>query len=83
MTPALRPGPGVHDAGANWLLGHGRPARQGLEACASCHRQTDCVQCHSTIGAFRANPHGPGFDAAQGWARAPGTCLICHQRKPL
>jgi hypothetical protein len=83
LTPAARPGPGFHDGGVAWLLGHGQPARQGLESCAGCHRQSDCVQCHSTIGSFRADPHGPGFDAQRGWARAPGTCLVCHLEKPF
>ena len=82
LAPAGRAGPGFHDAGPLWLLGHGQPARQGLESCASCHRQSDCVQCHSTVGAFRVNPHGPNFDAARGWARAPETCLVCHLGEP-
>jgi hypothetical protein len=83
LAPAARPGPGFHDGVANWLLGHGQPARQGLESCASCHRQSDCVQCHSTIGSFRVDPHGPSFDAERGWARAPETCLVCHLERPL
>ena len=83
LAPATRAGPGFHGGGAAWLLGHGQPARQGLESCASCHRQNDCVRCHSTIGSFRVDPHGPSFDAARGWARAPETCLVCHLQKPL
>jgi hypothetical protein len=83
LIPATRPGPGFHDAQPLWLLGHGQAARQGLESCASCHRQADCVQCHSTVGSFRVNPHGASFDAALGWARAPETCLVCHLGKPL
>ena len=82
LAPAGRTGPGFHDAGPVWLLGHGQAARQGLESCASCHRQSDCVQCHSTVGAFHVNHHGPSFDAARGWARAPETCLVCHLGKP-
>jgi hypothetical protein len=80
---ATRPGPGFHDGGVAWLLGHGQPARQGLESCASCHAQRDCTQCHSQTGSFRVNPHGPGFDAARAWERSPGTCLVCHIEAPL
>lgn len=83
LTPAARPGPGFHDATAVWLLGHGQAARQGMESCASCHRQRDCVQCHSTVGSFRVNPHGASFDAVRGWAQAPDTCLTCHLGNPL
>jgi hypothetical protein len=83
LSPAARPGPGFHDAGPLWLLGHGQAARQGLESCASCHRQRDCVQCHSTVGSFRVNPHGPSFDAARASARAPETCRACHLKEPL
>lgn len=75
--------PGFHDAQPNWLLNHGRPARQGLESCASCHRQPDCTQCHSQAGAFRVNPHGPGFNAARLMARNPRACYICHLSDPL
>lgn len=53
-----RLGPGFHDAEPIFLLRHGQAARQSLEACASCHAQTDCVQCHSDTGAFQINPHG-------------------------
>ncbi len=54
--------PGFHDAEPNWLLRHGLPARQALESCATCHTQTDCLQCHSTLGAFKVSPHGSDFD---------------------
>lgn len=77
-----RLGPGFHDAEPLFLLRHGQAARQSLEACASCHAQTDCVQCHSETGAFQINPHGPDFDPNQARARNAAVCLACHLRIP-
>ena len=74
---------GYHDAEAVWLLRHGQAARQGLESCVSCHRQPDCLQCHSEIGAFRVNPHGRGFDARRAWERNAFVCMTCHLRNPI
>lgn len=78
-----RLGPGYHDAEPLWLLRHGQAARQSLESCASCHTQRQCLQCHSTLGAFRVSPHRPGFDARRAWERNPGICLACHLENPL
>jgi len=78
-----RLGPGYHDAEPIWLLRHGQAARQSLESCASCHAQSDCVQCHGILGAFKVSPHTPGFDAVAAWARSPRTCLACHVSNPL
>jgi hypothetical protein len=78
-----RLGPGYHDDGPVWLLRHGQAARQNLESCASCHRQVDCTQCHSVLGAFKVSPHSLGFDAARAWAQSPRTCLACHAGNPL
>ncbi len=68
-----------------WLLQHGQAARQGLESCASCHKQQDCLRCHSDIG-WGVNPHGPGFDADKMAARNQLVCARCHvgatPRKP-
>lgn len=76
-------GPGFHDAEPNWLLRHGAPARQALESCATCHRQTDCLQCHSTLGAFKVSPHGDGFDARRAQERNPAICFACHTTDPI
>jgi hypothetical protein len=73
-----RLGQGYHDAEPVWLLRHGQGARQGLEQCASCHTQRDCLQCHSQLGAFKVNPHGPDFDAEQARSRNPWICSACH-----
>jgi hypothetical protein len=75
--------PGFHDAQPLWLLRHAQAARQGLESCTSCHTQRDCMQCHSELGAFGVNPHGPDFDAARLQKRNPLICLACHLSDPL
>lgn len=77
-----RLGPGYHDAQPVWLLRHGQAARQALESCASCHQQRDCLQCHSTLGAFQVSPHGPDFDADRAWRQSSTTCRACHVGDP-
>ncbi len=64
-----------------WLLQHGQAARQGLEACATCHRQQSCLRCHSTL-TQKVNPHGPGFDAARMARKNPIMCARCHLGPP-
>jgi hypothetical protein len=70
-----------HTAQPQWLLQHGRAARQGLQNCTSCHVQRDCLTCHSTTG-WGINPHGRDFDAASQAKRTPRTCLVCHLEVP-
>ncbi|HSJ23114.1 MAG TPA: hypothetical protein VK929_00420 [Longimicrobiales bacterium] len=70
-----------HDGQPMWVLSHGRAARLGLEACASCHRQSDCVQCHSAAGGWGVNPHGPGF-TGRGESRSAASCRLCHLASP-
>ncbi|HSA55630.1 MAG TPA: hypothetical protein VLE53_07985, partial [Gemmatimonadaceae bacterium] len=70
-----------HDAQPQWLLQHGRAARQGLQNCASCHAQRDCLTCHATTG-WGINPHGPGFNASRMAKRSPLNCLACHLEVP-
>jgi hypothetical protein len=77
-----RLGAEYHTAEPFWLLRHGQAARQSLESCASCHEQRQCVQCHGVLGAFKINPHGPGFDADAAWSRNPRPCIACHVRDP-
>lgn len=71
-------GGAFHDAQPNWFFEHGRAARQGLEACASCHQQTSCLRCHSARFGLRINPHGPGFDPGRVSARSTMACAACH-----
>lgn len=73
-----RLGQGYHDAEPVWLLRHATAARQGLEQCASCHTQKDCLQCHSTLGAFKVSPHGPDFDPERAQEKNPWICRACH-----
>lgn len=72
----------AHGAQALWLLQHGQAARQGLQSCAGCHQQTDCLRCHSTV-TQRVNPHGPNFDARQMQSRSKIVCGYCHIGDPL
>jgi hypothetical protein len=86
MSPARtggRLGRGFHDAEPLWLLRHGQAARQGLESCASCHEQSQCMQCHSALGAFKVSPHGPDFDPRRAQKRNAAICLVCHLTDPL
>ncbi|HEU4564703.1 MAG TPA: hypothetical protein VFS05_08650 [Gemmatimonadaceae bacterium] len=71
-----------HSAQPNWLLAHGRAARQGLQSCTSCHVQQDCMQCHSQAG-WGVSPHGPGFDAERMQKKNPDMCRRCHFTNPL
>jgi hypothetical protein len=62
---------------------HAAEARKNLTACASCHREEDCLDCHSAEpGKLRASPHGPGW---RGSSRCRALdrgnrrmCLRCH-----
>lgn len=83
LSTTGRLGGSYHTAEPLWLLRHGQAARQNLEACASCHKQRDCLQCHSVLGAFKISPHGADFDAARAWAKNPRMCLACHLKNPL
>ena len=76
-------GGAFHDAQPDWLFEHGRAARQGLEACASCHQQSSCLRCHSARFGLRISPHGPGFDADRVAARSTMSCGICHTAEQI
>lgn len=62
---------------------HARDARRNLTSCASCHREDDCLRCHSAEStSLRASPHGAGW---RGSARCRSLdksnrrmCLRCH-----
>jgi predicted CXXCH cytochrome family protein len=72
-----------HTAEPMWVLTHGQAARRGLDSCASCHRQEDCLQCHSAAGGWGVNPHGPGFAASRLSERSARTCRMCHFGDPM
>jgi hypothetical protein len=71
-----------HTAQSNWLLQHGRAARQGLQSCTGCHLQQDCMQCHAQ-GGWSISPHGPNFDASRMASRNRQICLACHFSDPV
>jgi Cytochrome c7 and related cytochrome c len=62
---------------------HASAARRSMTSCASCHRESDCLTCHSAQpGAPRASPHPAGW---RGSARCQALdrgnrrmCLRCH-----
>ena len=82
VSASGRLGAGYHDAQPFWLLRHAQPARQALESCAGCHTQRECLQCHSSTGAFRISPHGSDFDADGMRERAGRMCFACHLGGP-
>jgi c(7)-type cytochrome triheme protein len=71
-----------HDSQPFWLLAHGQAAREGMEGCASCHQQNDCLRCHSAKSGWRISPHGPGFDAEGLGDRSLVMCAQCHFADP-
>lgn len=62
---------------------HAGEARRNIAACASCHRENDCLDCHSAeASSLRASPHPRGW---RGSARCKALdrgnrrmCLKCH-----
>lgn len=62
---------------------HAAVARRNVAACASCHRDDDCIQCHSAEPTgLRISPHPPGWRGStrcrmldRGNRRM---CLRCH-----
>ena len=74
--------PGWASAGPGPNL-HAREARRGITSCASCHREDECLKCHSAQpGAPHISPHPAGWrGSAQCRALDRGNrrmCLRCH-----
>jgi len=67
-----------HDDQALWVLSHPQAARQDLESCVSCHRQNDCLRCHSAGAGMGISPHGPDFDPSAMQSRNRAMCELCH-----
>jgi hypothetical protein len=78
VASSARMNAAFHTGQANWVLSHGQAARTGMESCASCHRQSDCVRCHSATGGWGVNPHRSGFRASALAARNAASCRWCH-----
>jgi len=62
---------------------HAREARANLDSCASCHREDECLECHtSEPGSLQISPHGPGWRGSARCealaARNPRMCTRCH-----
>jgi hypothetical protein len=63
---------------------HSLAAKRNIRACASCHREESCLDCHSTDPARGPtfSPHGPGFAGTARCrflsARNKRVCLKCH-----
>lgn len=72
-----------HDSEPAWILNHGAAARQGLDECAACHQQLDCLRCHSARSGWRISPHGPDFDPAVLGEASKAVCLACHPQSFL
>jgi len=82
LSPADTKTNAYHDTQPGWLLSHATAARQGMEACASCHQQTDCLRCHSAKSGWGVNPHGPDFDPERLTERGTLMCALCHYGDP-
>ena len=62
---------------------HAAVAKRSIGSCASCHREEDCLACHSAeAGALKVSPHPPGWRGSmrcraldRGNRRM---CLRCH-----
>jgi len=64
---------------------HAFQAQRNIRACASCHTEQTCLDCHSLQGRYKAgapNPHPPGFagsNLCQGMVkRNHRSCVKCH-----
>jgi hypothetical protein len=68
---------------ANWATSHARDAKRNIQTCASCHREDDCLRCHSAEPmSMRASPHPKGW-AGSAKCKALDSknrrmCLKCH-----
>jgi hypothetical protein len=64
-APDVRAAERYHPPDALWVRGpvlHAREAERSMNACASCHAEQDCVQCHGALGIGAGlSPHPPGF----------------------
>ena len=61
---------------------HALEAQRNLNACVSCHVESDCVKCHGGAGIGAGyNPHPAGFLSSCGMQmrRNPRPCMVCHQ----
>jgi len=63
---------------------HAREARRNIGSCASCHREEDCLACHSAepTASVRASPHPRGWRNSAACraldSKNRRMCLRCH-----
>lgn len=62
---------------------HGAEARANLDSCTSCHREDECLECHTAEpGSPAVSPHGPSWRGSARCealaARNPRMCTRCH-----
>jgi hypothetical protein len=83
-APDVRSTARYHPPNAVWVRGpvmHAREAERSMNACASCHAEDDCVNCHGALGiGAGVSPHPPGFAAgcAQLLEANDRACRTCH-----
>lgn len=63
-----------------WISLHGDASRAASSDCTSCHRASECLDCHDRRGAGSEEPHPVGFRSTHGVdARLdPRSCSSCH-----
>jgi hypothetical protein len=62
---------------------HSWQAQRNIRACASCHTEASCLQCHASgnVGGYGFNPHPPGFKGSNCRRMKqmnPRVCVKCH-----
>ncbi len=62
---------------------HSFYAQENIEACASCHQESDCLKCHAADGVVaQIDPHPLGWKQSGAACRAyhltPMACAKCH-----
>jgi hypothetical protein len=67
----------------DWQTRHAEEARANIAACAACHREDDCLACHSAeSGTPQVSPHGPGWRGSAKCealsSKNPRMCERCH-----
>ncbi len=80
-APSVIAGSRVHPPAAMWEAQHGIEAKRSMTACASCHVERDCVQCHGAAGiGLGVSPHPAGFASrcASAVRQNPRACVTCH-----
>lgn len=68
---------------------HGIAASRDLRSCTACHRENDCLSCHSDADRFGTrrvvNPHPAGFASMckSLLSKNDRPCLVCHTEDKL